>query len=460
MNNEAQKEFTSGEKLAYFILTRLKPGELVFEDSKSFKEIIESDEFKKIAPEILTDFAVSGMYNRKMKTLINETDLDGKSTLGLLEAAGFDISKTKYMLPGKSEMGVMNIDSGGYHGIVVEGDILKDEINKITAWCDNHGKESRQYSTSAEFMYEALCELKLLEKNEILERIIELNRKVESGDFDWESEYWNSYKTPVGLGKFMTFQQLYDFFRSGRTYDDEITGADYERWQGVEFLTERQKKLKKEGKKFKTLEDMRNQHKRMVEGVRPAGVELEKDGLIVETALGKVLVNPNGRFAGGYAAAYALGADGSLSWSPEEDSFALSMRKGEIPAGIQGITIRGHIHLKPSWDGGRLSASLEEVLKKIGYTGEPSEALKKLFIEDKRNFRGEFQVFPERGSDGINYVAFTKTEGSGKVFSVFPKGWKPKSESDFVKVHVAEVKTDSRGKPFFLLEPDPDSSAA
>ncbi|MBI2637301.1 MAG: hypothetical protein HYW88_00235, partial [Candidatus Sungbacteria bacterium] len=60
MNHEARQEFTPGEKLSYFIFTRLKPGELEFEDFKSFKEIIESEEFRTLAPEILKDFAVSG----------------------------------------------------------------------------------------------------------------------------------------------------------------------------------------------------------------------------------------------------------------------------------------------------------------------------------------------------------------------------------------------------------------
>src|SRR3989338_5838138 len=447
-----KKEFTPGEQLGYFIFSRLKPGELMFEDSKAFHEIINSEEFRNLAPKLLQDFAVSGIWDRDRRIVKSFTDLDGKVSLGLLEVGGFDTSKTKYILPGKSELGFLNIDTGNHHGFSVEGDFMKDELARITAWCDNHGKESKRLSSSAEFMYQALVELKFIKKNPVLDKIVEFNKKVESGDFDLQKEYWQSHKTLIGLNRFMNFKQVYDFFLSGRSFDDEVTDADIEKWSADEFLPPSFLKRKQEGKPIQTMKNYQKDQEENINQTKNILPELEKDGFFVKTDMGAILVSPENKLKGGYAAVYAAGADGYLAWSPEMNNFVLSMKEKELNVDFEeGVTVRKQIHIKPSWDGLRLTLSLKEILGKLGYHDTPSPKLKALFTMDEVERRGIFQVsLKQQGDSYISYLA--------DVFSIFPKGWKPKIGQKNVAVRVGGIKKDKNGNDFYILNPVTENS--
>ncbi|MBI4128603.1 MAG: hypothetical protein HY460_01005 [Parcubacteria group bacterium] len=447
---ERERESTSGERLGSFILSRIKPGELTIEgEPQAFREIIESEKFREVAPTLLKEFAVSGIYNRKEKILQNTTDLDGKLSLGLLELAGFDTSQTKYIFPGETALGMFNIDTGGCHGIHVEGDIFRDRLEDITAWCDNHGEESRRGSTSAEFLYQALAELKLLEKNKTLDRMIAFNKKVESADFDWQREYSRSSETVIGLCRYMNVKQLFDFFSKGRKETDALTKEDIERYSSDAYLSPSARAAKDAGEPYMTLGDYQKRERGLIRKARRTLDTLKKDGFFLQTRLGGVIVNPNGILGQGFAAAYAGGAEGIISWSPETEGFAVSLRKKDLDIRLpEGVTVRKHIHIKSAWDGRRLSLSLGEILTALGFRGEPSVKLRELVKKDVQDGRGMFRTTPKRQDKG--YVAFING-----VFSVFPRGWRPPREGMECTVRVAAVKQDKNGKNIYLLDPKP-----
>lgn len=332
--------------------------------------------FKQKTRELWKELMVSGRVGVDKKTgetyVAAETDLDGRCSLGMLSLAGRDVSKTKYVAPGQFEDGYIHFDTGNQDGLVVE--VLINESGLIeplkTAYIDHHSKDSKSDTSSTKIAYEAMVSLEMIGKSESLEKLINFVTQVDNRSFPKEKNYYkNSYKTVWGLERFMTFEQIYKYFSSGKSplaelSKEEITGL------GLAQVSEKSR-------------DWINVSLRSLE-------EMRKGGLIVQSdKYGDIAIDiaRNGKknVPGGYVAAKSVGCGGYIIWSPEEQSFFISTTAPLQETFSQGKPIRETMWIKPRGDSEPLNIKLNEVLNiLVGKNFKPRGELEKFLKEEKK----------------------------------------------------------------------------
>src|SRR3990167_3018785 len=170
----------------------------------------EGDEkFSEKTRELWKEFAVSGVMGfdkeTKQRKLQPYTDLDGRTTIELLKMAGINVSDLKYIEPGKIQDGRINLDTGDKLGV----DYNKESD---TAIFDHHISDSKTVTSTAEIMYNVLADLKLIEKNETLNRVIDFVTKMDNKRIP-AGEFLKSGKTIIGVQRHLDFDKLLNFFK-------------------------------------------------------------------------------------------------------------------------------------------------------------------------------------------------------------------------------------------------------
>lgn len=309
--------------------------------------------------ELWKEFAVHGVFgvDRKgEKTILNFTDLDGKCALGLLKLAGIDTSDVSYVAPSAHVSGRINLDTGDKHGVVIE-----DEGR--TAFFDHHDDTSGNGMSATELVYEGLMSVGLLRPEKYLDELTNFVTQVDNSTFPGKEKLFDdSYRTVLGLRRFMQFDKLLAFFKAGRKPDALLDGADL---------------------KWLELEKRSNEQKKIVEDSKAKLAEFEKDGLILDTErYGKVVIDIGKKLPAGYEAVRAGGFQSYVIWAPEERSFFISSSRPLEFSLPQGMKVRETMWVKPRHDTEPLKVSLGEILEKLSggsftATGKLKEYLEK-----------------------------------------------------------------------------------
>jgi len=295
--------------------------------------------FNEKTRELWKDFAVHGIVGKNKEgqtTLKNVTDLDGKCALAILGLAGIDTSNVSYVPPGSFEEGKINLDTGNKTGVVLSE-------NKETVFFDHHGTDSKRDQSATKVVYETMIGLGLLEKVDYLDKMVEFVTQNDNRNFPNEDSYYkDSWRTVLGLQRFIKPEKLIEYFKAGRKPIENLSVDD----------------LKSLG-----LEKGSEEQKRNLEQSLATLNEMLKDGFIVYTPqYGELVVDINKKVAGGFQAAKAFGCGAYMIWSPNEQSFFITTVKPLKHEFKQGIKIRETMWIKNRTDGEPLKVSLQELI--------------------------------------------------------------------------------------------------
>ena len=273
--------------------------------------------------------------------LQNQSDLDGRISIGLLERAGIKISKINYLKPGEYQKGAVNLDTGDKAG-------FEYDSKTNTFFFDHHSKELKEKTSSAEVVYKALQSMGLLKRSKVLDRIVDFVTKIDNRLYPPE-DFLKSAKTLIGLQRELKLETLLAYFKEHQDPNDELSPEEWEKY-GLKEAAEKQQKLVDES--METLNRM------------------EMEGKIIDTAYGKVVINVNNELPGGSSAAYTK-YDGIISIIPGK-SFAVTFKEKEINENalreklgdkFQGKVIRGKMWIYNEKE--PLKLSLAEIIEAI-----------------------------------------------------------------------------------------------
>ena len=301
--------------------------------------------FSEKTKELWKDFAVSGVlaYDKEKgeRVLKPFTDLDGNATLGILKMAGIDTSNLTYVKPGKFIEGAINLDTGDKFGVVYNE-------NTHTAYFDHHKKGVNQVTSTAEIMYRTMIDLGMLKKSDTLDKVVEFVTKIDNRQYPAE-EFLRSAKTLLGLQKGLKFEQLVDYFKYHDSPTEELTPEEFEKY-GLGEAAKKQQKI--------------------VDEAMAKLAKMEKEGKVIDTSYGKMVINENNELRVGASAAYVK-YDGIINITPGK-SFAVTLKERELNENKirknLGNKFRGKIIRGKMWiynDEEPLKLSLDEIIKSL-----------------------------------------------------------------------------------------------
>ncbi len=325
---------------------------ITFGKIKSWEELnaateAESDEkFKEATRKYWKEFAVSGVLQfdpKEGKQVLRPfTDLDGKSALGILKEAGVNTDDLKFVKPGESVKGAINLDTGDKFGAVYDEESL-------TAYFDHHEKGTKGVTSTAEIIYKTMVDLGMIEKDEGMDRLIKFVAAIDNRSLPAE-EFLRSGKTVLGLQRDLDFDKLRAYFKDHETATEELTPEELDKY-GLKESAEQQQKTVDES--METLERMAS------------------EGKVVDTAYGKIVINVGNELKVGASAAYVK-YDGIINFTPGK-SFAVTLKEKDFNEAelqeklgdkFQGKIIRGKMWIYN--DKEPLKASVEDIIKALG----------------------------------------------------------------------------------------------
>lgn len=341
------KEIEFTRKTAEITLARVKDYKELWAETKQKGE----EKFIQKTKEVWKEFVVHGVVRKHSETgeimILNFTDLDGKCSLALLHLAGMNTRDLKYVAPGESIPGRINLDTGERYGLVVE-----DEGK--TAFLDHHTDEAGRESSATQITYETLVKNGLLKKEKHLDKLVEFVTQIDNNNFPEAEKYFrDSWQMMLGLNRFVQPEKLIEFFKDGKNPTDILSREDLEKY-GL-LYTVRGKKIDRSIEQKESVEKSWQQLKRM-----------EREGWIIDSdRYGKIAVDVGNRVSAGANAAEAYGCDSYIIWDPKEQSFFISTNRKLTDEFPQGEKIRDSMWIKPRLDNVPLTLSLEEVLGKM-----------------------------------------------------------------------------------------------
>ncbi|MDD3102560.1 MAG: hypothetical protein PHE59_05445, partial [Patescibacteria group bacterium] len=398
-------------------------------DKEEISELKESEEkFRESSRELWKEFAVHGIlrFDHKEKKIKSQshTDLDGKTCLGFLKMAGFNVDNVTYVPPGEFIPGATNLDTGMKTGIVVSEE---DE----TAWFDHHGNESTEKSIPASrHLYLGLISKGFLKKDPVLDKLSQFVSRVDRAQYPDAKELFTiSDRTVFGLQRFFSFENLYDYFQQGRSPQEILSDEDLEKYGLVQRSNEQRGVIKSS---LETIE------------------KLKENGFVIKTKFGEVVIDIDKKVAGGYQAVRAADYDGYVLYSPRFESFFISIHQADLSKidFSQGKNIRENMWIKPQDEKKPLTIPLREVIEKLGGEIPKQGSLKETTEMIDLRFK-EFIVTPLTSRDKNNEIK-TITWDLGKL-AIFPKDFK----FDPGKKYKVKIKFDSapgERKGFYILE--------
>ncbi len=429
----------------YFLQRILSDFPLKENDKEALREII-----KKYWKEV----AVHGFIKFNKETgetsVKTYSDLDGKSVIWLMEEAGIKPEKVHYVRPGKYEPDMPNFDTGGKTGVthfMTDGAPTDEEIERMqkekTFWGDHHGENSPRDTSATEQLYNVLSTLGLLDGKRsrhyrsFVRFVTLVDNQAHPAYNDWD-HYKESYKTLLGLEKFLKPEELFKFI--GTTLyakrGGEVTDDDFVEPLGQKELGHRA--LKKAGV------DKENNVKRSVEAMDKMGTE----GFVVNSDYGKITVDIGRQIPdGGLAVRAKQGGKGAfVNWDPTQNSFFITCFDKDLPKDLlyegegeeekRGLNIRGRMWIKSKTETAP-DMSLGQVLNEMGVdlsriSGKLKEYIDKeddLMEEflDVEKFKKEMLERSEKENskkarkDTLEVMAIIKAEAEKKYPKLIPK---------------------------------------
>lgn len=285
------------------------------------------EKFAEATKKYWKEFAVSGVLQfdpKEGKQVLRPfTDLDGRATLGVLKEAGIDTSRLTYVRPGEYLQGVIDLDTGDKFGVVYE------EFT-YTVYFDHHAPGTKEVTSTAEVVYKTMVDLGMMKKSEAIDRLIKFVTDIDNRRLPAE-EFLRSGKTILGLQRVLDFDKLLTYFRDHESPTEELTPEEFEKY-GLKAEAEEQQKIVDEA--MATLEQM------------------AREGKVINTVYGQVVVNENNELKVGSSAAYVR-FDGIINFTPGK-SFAVTLKeksineeevKRRLGNKFQGKIVRGKIWL-------------------------------------------------------------------------------------------------------------------
>ncbi len=351
------------------------------------------EKFKKTIPYAFRNFAVHNVAWSNQ-----ETDLDGKVCLGLLGLAGWNDTKKgsiSYINPNERSKNKIHMDVGQYNGV----GILREVENELQV-LDLDDKEAIKLErkdknplfnmgmiidhhpdgapSAAGMVFKLLDKLRMFENNkrikrndiEAIPRMIEFIDLIDSQGYQeiGKPENWNkSDKTILGLHRFMDFPELLKFFREDSGYNRELTEEELKKYNLIGEIEEN-------GKMRKI--NRQEQQRKVIEVSKDKLKEFEQKGFIIETKLGKTVIDVKGELPGGAFAAQSVGAS-YFKWDTTGKSFFIFSDK-ELDKSLfdVGLRIREHLWIVPRTDANE-KLNLKDILDRIDAKILPGSELEK-----------------------------------------------------------------------------------
>lgn len=341
----------------------------------------ESDEvFKKKTRQLWKEFAVKGIvkYDEEQKKvlIINFSNLDGKCALGLFEMAHFDIEDVAYIMPDEYMPGRINLDVSDRYGLSIEDGgetVIASHFNPET------GKES----SATQIVYETLVREGLLKKEEHLDRLVEFVTQIENRSFpEQDKKFRDSYRTMLGMYRYMKFDQLMVYFRDKHKPDeilyDEKVKRDPKTGKDEKKVTKNM--LRVYGLKIDKSKQFQDDIESSVSQIKI----LRQEGFIIDShKYGKIVIEIGKQIKCGFDAVSAMDYDTIVSWDPAADGFFISSKMPIIDDFRQGKKLHGKMWIKPRITSGKLEMTLAELLDKMTDGDfKPEGGLKKFLIEE------------------------------------------------------------------------------
>lgn len=348
------------------------------------REELQAKEIRKYLAE--RELIVRGIWGVKTKKgekiwgVRRYTNLDGKCALGLLNLAGIDISKVKYVTPGDWEQGAINLDTGNKEGFVFQIDIAEGEKPEFiqTVFFDHHGPKSDRNTSATKVVYETLTDLGLLKRSEEMYRLVKFATQVDNFAYpEMEKYFETSDRTVLGLQRFMSFEKLLEYFKAGRSPVEILSDEDLKHY-GLIYEDPHTKKIINRSEEQKAI----------IESSKKKLDELKKEGKIIDTKYGKIVIDIGSELSGGQWAVAWKGYDGYLAYNYEEgqEGFVLALNRGRLK-GLdlpQGQLVRDTMYvqlrgLEP------LRLTLGDLIKAITKKDfKPEGKLKEFLYREKR----------------------------------------------------------------------------
>jgi len=365
---EQQSEIEKTRDAAQITLGRVRKFEYLNADT-----VDQGDEkFKRTTRAVWREFAVHGKFYKDEETgevrwNKRGTDLDGSMSLRLLKEAKIQIKNLLYVAPGEYESGKINIDTGSEDGLVI--------LDDGTVIIDHHGEDSGNDSSGTKLTYDILNRLGVLERTDVLDRMVEFVNQVDNFNYPNQKEYFadyfnNSWRTFLGLHNMASAGVTMKFFRykkNGKALSPtEPLGDDILKDLGFSYRSKGFDKSKVENHK----ERVRKSYEKLQ--------QMKKDGFIIQSQkYGQICVNAYGVLDVNKDAAKAFGCDTYLVWNQANNNFFMSSLTGKniVDEFEQGKNIRKTMLIKPD-DGTELTMKLRDMLNQMtDGTLEPSEKL-------------------------------------------------------------------------------------
>jgi len=321
-------------------------GKVVSWEDLNAATMAEADEkFNEKTKETWKEFAVSGTLQfdpKEGKQVLRPfTDLDGKSSVGVLSLAGIDTTNLKYIRPGEFLEGAVNLDTGDKFGVVYEEPTY-------TAFFDHHAPGTKEVTSTTEIVYRTMIDLGMLEKSEAMDRLVKFVTDIDNRRLP-ATEFLKSGKTIIGVQRDLDFMKMLEYFTDHESPTEELTPEEFEKY-GLRESAERQQK---------TVDESMDTLSRM-----------EAEGKVIETKYGSVVLNENNELKTGSTAAYVR-HDGIINLSPGK-SFAVTLKEKDLEEKelrerlgdkFQGKIIRGKMWIYN--DKEPLGLSLDEIIKSL-----------------------------------------------------------------------------------------------
>lgn len=337
------------------------------------------------------DFTVHGIlvFDKKegKQVLKPSTDLDGKCALGILREAGIDTSNLTYVRPGEYKKGAINVDTGDKLGVVY------DEPSS-TAYFDHHASGTKEITSATEIIYKTMVDLGIVEKSQILDRVVDFVTKMDNRQFPAE-EFLRSAKTVLGLQRDLDFDKLLVYFKDYQSPTEELTPEQFEKY-GLKESAEKQQEVIDEA--MKTLEKM------------------IQDNKVIDTMYGKILINENNELTIGAPAAYVK-FDGIINFRPDI-SFAVLLKENKFDEALikkrLGDRFQGKIIREKMWiynDSEPLKLTLEEIIAAL----QPELSEKNTTERESEHVIKTDTLSPETKSDEYFEISNDKEQLAGVI---------------------------------------------
>jgi len=341
---EGEEKYKFSREAAKYTLSKVKSWEEL--NAATLEEA--DKKFKEKTRELWKEFAVSGVlqFDKKegKQVLRPFTDLDGKCALGILREAGIDTSNLAYVRPGEYLKGAVNLDTGDQYGVVYEEPTY-------TLYFDHHAPTTRRVTSTTEIAYKTMVDLGMVKRSIALDRLVDFVTKIDNRKYP-PKEFLKSGKTVLGLQRALDFEKLKAYFEDHESPTKELTSEEFEKY-ALKETAEKQQKAVDEA--METLEKM------------------EKEGKVIDTKYGKVVINENNELRVGASAAYVK-YDGIVNYTPRDDeknipgSFAITMKEKSL-SDLEEKLPQGKLIRDKMWIYNQkepLKVSLEEIKEVLG----------------------------------------------------------------------------------------------